>query len=66
MELTVTGCIDCPLVQCSDLNWACCHPKLALSNIDYKDKILKENDNINPITPDWCPLKEEELTIKLV
>lgn len=60
MEHKVTGCDDCPFLTYEDMivNDSCNHP-------------LKPNGNIvevvrqqwTHVTPEWCPLNKEQITI---
>lgn len=65
MEHIVTGCKDCPMFFYNvDDRYGdetdCLHPnaiqQILVQNIDLD----KQN---NPITPDWCPLNKEPITI---
>jgi len=63
MEQVVTGCVDCPFVEYNRYdtgNNYCIHPSLRRSG-----KILKKDKEYKPITPKFCPLKQEPITIKL-
>jgi len=58
--INIEGCFDCPLLDENDFcdGWIC--------NLK-KDKIIKR-DGITHLafTPDWCPLKEQTVLLKLV
>jgi hypothetical protein len=65
MEHVVTGCKDCPLYQSNHddrygRETKCNHPAAP-------EQPLVENIDVdamgNPITPDFCPLNSEPLTI---
>lgn len=67
MEILVTGCDDCPFKYSNCDGWStseCRHPKgdyrLLENVIDGITYGIKDGE-----TPDWCPLKKEEITIKL-
>ncbi len=71
MEKIVSGCDNCPMYE-GNYPFNCQHP----SNHDKRPKTRMEwhrtdpNDEwpatgtLHPITPDWCPLITEPLTIK--
>jgi hypothetical protein len=68
MELTVEGCSNCPMYQYKiDSNWKtiskCNHP-LLITNIDLNIKRSYEKEKgIIPLTPENCPLNEENITL---
>ncbi len=80
MKHQVTGCKDCPLFNNgSDYEYRaiCLHP---LAPRQFYEKEFKDEEvflievdedysrkptNI-PVTPTWCPLKQEEITIELI
>jgi hypothetical protein len=51
-EMQVTGCSDCPFRDWETGN--CSHPSI----LPY------QYANLN-VTPDWCPLKKESITISI-
>lgn len=55
---TVTGCSDCPFIFSYDIavGYGC--------KIDADDRTIKESKKYQPITPEWCPLKSNNLLIK--
>ncbi len=60
MEKQVTGCIDCPFSYSFDISigYGC--------TLDNSDRTIKQHTKkYIPIDPEWCPLKEEDITIKL-
>jgi len=59
MEHIVKGCINCPFSSYTDRRGDFCkHP------LSEEDHFIDGDYNFDPITPDWCPLNEEEITIK--
>ena len=63
MEHIVTGCRDCPMFNIDEF---CEYPQPAVHNIPIKWNT--ESDSGKDwfhITPDWCPLKKQPITIKL-
>lgn len=64
MEQIVTGCKDCPMFNLEyddrfGASTSCNHPNhesLTVEDIDLTEKNI-------PITPDWCPLNKEPITI---
>ncbi len=61
MNQIVTGCDNCPLMYQGD----CDHPKAPEDSeipMDYEDWDI-ELDQYKLITPYWCPLKSEPLTL---
>jgi hypothetical protein len=60
MQLTVSGCIDCPLCSINfNLDYFCSHP-----NFDENALIIKTNEKEDPITPKECPLNDFPIMIK--
>lgn len=63
-QIQVTGCNDCPCCDVLDMHvgWGCClKPK-----DDHGNYLRIESNRLyGPITPDWCPLKEQSITIKM-
>lgn len=61
MEHQVTGCIDCPFNSNDREYGDCClHPSVAP---DEHGAALPEDENYKTITPKWCPLAIEPITI---
>jgi hypothetical protein len=65
MEQVVTGCKDCPMYSVDDSNdslivYNYCHHR-SHATVTVQDIDLDKESN--PITPDWCPLKREPITI---
>lgn len=64
MEYKITGCLDCPL-NSKDVEYgdACRHPSVRDEN--GMDRVLPKdaNNRYETITPDWCPLNKEPITI---
>jgi hypothetical protein len=66
MEIKITGCDNCP---CCIMNYD--HEEDGYfcslffhARITRQKNIIKEDGDLaNPITPDWCPLKNENVTI---
>ena len=79
MEQVVIGCEDCPMYKDGvnyEYSHYCRHPKspqkvlsfTAEPNIELvsEKKITEAGFDytvLHPITPDWCPLNKEQLTI---
>ncbi len=59
MNVKVTGCKDCPMLN-EDNGETCKHPESKGAYITIFDKFF------NIITPDWCPLNKEPITIEKV
>jgi hypothetical protein len=58
-EIKVTGCSDCPFFNDGanyEYRAKCQHPA---NNTDERIEVHWGK----PITPDWCPLKKEPITI---
>lgn len=51
MVIKVTGCSDCPFYDCGSCRagW---------------DDVIDEDDEENPITPDWCPLTKDHIIVQ--
>jgi hypothetical protein len=60
MNTTVTGCKDCPMYATHLDGWGGCH----CNHPETEGNDLENHDN--ETVPDWCPLKREEITIKLI
>lgn len=60
MDREITGCRECPF-RSGEIIYSCMFP--APSPDD--EIFLKTDDDDIPITPDWCPLRTESITIKL-
>lgn len=66
MEQIVTGCSDCPMFikeeddRYGDMTY-CQHPKHESKTVNDID-LRKDR---TPITPDWCTLKKEPITISI-
>ena len=65
MKHLVTGCIDCPMYELHhDDRWGeesnCNHPLHKKTTVE---DVLLVNDH--PVTPTWCPLKSEPITIQM-
>lgn len=61
-EHIVHGCNDCPLcVEYYTNNCWCAHP---IADKGANDGEIECSRLHGQITPDWCPLKQEPLTIK--
>lgn len=63
MEHLVTGCGDCCLCQEGATEYFCLHPN-GEGKIDYDSSGYDLSYIEFPITPNWCPLNEEPITIK--
>lgn len=60
MEKVVTGCKDCPFKYEYDMafGYGC--------KIDSSDRTIKKSKkNYQPIDPEWCPLKTDDILVKL-
>ena len=54
-QIEVTGCIDCPMGTSTGKDWWCL----------MQERPLPKNSLHDPVTPDWCPLKENSITISI-
>jgi len=79
MEHIVTGCKDCPLYKdgvnyeyahyCNHpkspqtVNLFTAEPKIELTAEQKKRESGYEYTVVHPVTPDWCPLNSEPITI---
>lgn len=82
MEHSVKGCIDCPMFENYDnFTGSYCHHPGAPFDPDLECAWVDKEDNPDygppkgdehwpemylPITPDWCPLLKESITITLI
>jgi hypothetical protein len=74
MEHIITGCTDCPLLEVDNEygDHNCNHPLVPTEirqeyGRDVVRRIEIELEEFccgDPITPNWCPLKKESLTLK--
>jgi len=64
MEHKVTGCIDCPF-NSNDREYgdACQHPEVYEGETRYRVLPEDPENDYQTITPDWCPLDKEPITI---
>lgn len=61
MKIAVTGCDDCSFLDGE--YEICMMPGIPSTAVDWHS--LAEHDS-HYITPDWCPLREEPVTVELV
>jgi hypothetical protein len=71
MESKVTGCPDCPFKNYDELRmeYECYHPKSCGEHNGWSSRINYTGlcDGYEKlITPEWCPLKKESITITLI
>ena len=72
MNTKVTGCRDCPFYndgQRYEFAHYCNHPD-SIQDVGYfksepEIKCERIDNETVPITPEWCPLKKESITIEL-
>ena len=59
-EITVNGCSDCPFCYEYDMGngYGC--------KLESDTKTIKQTKFFQPITPNWCPLKNQEVVVKIV
>ncbi len=57
-KIKVTGCKDCPFDRFYFIN-VCSHPE------HEEPKEVATKIYANGITPSWCPLKKEPITIEI-
>jgi hypothetical protein len=67
MKRQVNGCGDCPFCYGYDMasGFGC---KIENDNQRKADpkkqgRTIKESEDWHPITPEWCPIKDESITI---
>lgn len=69
MEYIVTGCKDCPFFNDGhdyEYRVICQHPYSKACRIVVDEKMewgIPQEERFMPITPDWCPLNKESITI---
>jgi hypothetical protein len=55
----ITGCSDCPTCDMNDMSSGySCRLK------EYPDNFIKQSERWQPVTPDWCPLKQGSVLFK--
>lgn len=55
----ISGCKDCPLCDMNDMSSGySCRLK------QFPDNYIEESDDCRPITPEWCPIKENDIIFK--
>jgi len=60
MTIKVTGCSDCCLLANEGSGYYCNHPNME----DNDEQNHIKTENFIPLTPDWCPLNKEPITIE--
>lgn len=57
--IIISGCKDCPLCDMNDMSsgYSCKLP-------GSPDKTIKESDKYYPVTPEWCPIKKNDIIFK--
>ena len=55
----IYGCSDCPMC---DMNDMCSGYSCRLK--EHPDNFIKESKNFQPITPKWCPIKQNDVLFK--
>lgn len=58
-EIIIKGCENCPMC---DMNDSCAGYSCQL--MPSTDNYIKESKQFRPITPEWCPLKYEDIVFK--
>ena len=53
----VSGCSDCHFYDCG---------MCKLSYMDGFSDVIDEDEEENPITPKWCPLKKNPVLIQII
>jgi len=63
--INIEGCINCPVIDQNDFcdGWTC---RLEEKKNSDAYTIILEDKNFLPINPDWCPLKEQTILLKLI
>lgn len=58
MNIKVNGCSNCPFSYEYDMSsgYGCSV---------LRGRPIKESEKFQPITPDWCPLKESNIIIEI-
>lgn len=71
MKLAVTGCKDCPFLIENDrppienIGMFCSVLETGSNHRFNPDFKIEEDENFDPVTPNFCPLKKEPITIHL-
>ena len=62
-SLVVGGCANCPLGYMLDMasGYGC-----SLIGTEKPESIIREDSRFLPKTPDWCPIKNTPLEIRMV
>jgi hypothetical protein len=55
----ILGCKECPMC---DMNDMCSGYSCRLKY--YPDNLIKESKKFQPITPNWCPIKQNDILFK--
>ena len=55
----ISGCSDCPMC---DMNDMCSGYSCRLK--EHPDNFIKESKKFQPITPKWCPIKQNDVLFK--
>lgn len=66
----VTGCKDCPFSYENDMavGYGCNADSMTRTLEEYllPSREIKQDKLFFPITPEWCPLKKESITIQMI
>lgn len=58
-EIIIPGCMECPMCIMNDMSSGySCRLK------SCPDNFIKESKRFNPITPKWCPIKQNNIIFK--
>lgn len=64
MTQVVTGCDKCPFKNWGELGGSFCN----ITNEEFKEYAYDDSKPVGEkcvtVTPDWCPLKKESITIE--
>mgnify|MGYP001612202556 CR=1 FL=1 len=72
MEIKISGCKDCIFCSENDAgSGSTCRLAMDIlykldrqyTNKEYADTQINVDKKYNPITPEWCPLKNENVTV---
>jgi hypothetical protein len=65
--IEVVGCAGCPLKNGSDQGWSCRHPKAEWRRIpdEATDTYDTDGNFVGDGKPEWCPLGEEPVEVRL-
>lgn len=57
-KIEVTGCSDCPMCDMNDMSSGF---NCRMRRHGLEENSIKEDKNYQAITPEWCPIKSDDI-----